>query len=53
MENISAMATVRFLPMFTFSTSGVCLAEMTFGCNMERDTYGYGMEAWDHMETTS
>ena len=36
------MATVRFLPMLTFSTSGVCLAEMTFGCNMERDTYGYG-----------
>ena len=48
MENISAMATVRFLPMFTFSTSGVCLAEMTFRCSMEAATYGYGTDAWDH-----
>ena len=53
MENISAMATVRFLPMFTFSTSGVCLAEMTFGCNMATDIDGYGMEARHHIEKIS
>ena len=29
MEEATAMATVRFLPFLTFSTNGVCLAEMT------------------------
>ena len=48
MENISAMATVRFLPFHVFSTSGVCLAEITFGEIKMGHTDGNGMEARDN-----
>ena len=45
MENISAMATVRFLPNVTFSSNGVCLAEITFVEIKMGHTDGNGMEA--------
>ena len=48
MENISAMATVRFLPMFTFSTSGVCLADIMATSSIKTDIDGSGKRAWDY-----
>ena len=47
MEEATAMATVRFLPMFTFSTSGVCLADIMVTSSIKTDVDGYQMEAWD------
>ena len=48
MEEATAMATVRFLPILTFSTNGVCFADMIMASYIGTDIDGYGERARDH-----
>ena len=42
------MATVRFHLFLTFSTNGVCFADIMMTLYIGTDIDGYGMRAWDN-----